>query len=174
MSYPKEWEEIINSMVSIIVNEIGMQNVDAIAGTATAGISHAAYIAKKLNLPMIYVKSKPEEYGKQTKIEGIIKEEDKILLVEDLISTGGSSIASAKTIREAKGVIEYCLSIFTYDMDATGKSFEQEGIKLIPLTNFATLIDVAAEQNYIKPEDKNMVLEWSKDSAGWGKKMGFE
>lgn len=174
MSYPREWEEIINSMVSIIVNEIGMQNVDAIAGTATAGISHAAYIAKKLNLPMIYVKSKPEEYGKQTKIEGIIKEGDKVLLVEDLISTGGSSIASAKTIREAKGVIEYCLSIFTYDMDAARKAFEQEGIKLIPLTNFATLIDVAAEQDYIKSEDKSMVLEWNKDSAGWGKKMGFE
>jgi orotate phosphoribosyltransferase len=174
ISHPSEWEIIIDSMINLIVNEIGTQNVDVIAGTATAGISHAAYIAEKLNLPMIYVKSQAEEYGKQNKIEGVIRNGDKVLLIEDLISTAGSSISSAKTIREAKGVIEYCLSIFTYDMDAAKKSFEQEGIKLIPLTNFATLIDVAAEQNYIKSEDKNMVLEWSKDSAGWGKKMGFE
>jgi orotate phosphoribosyltransferase len=174
MSYPNEWETIIDSMINIIINEIGIQNVNVIAGTATAGISHAAYIAEKLNLPMIYVKSQAEEYGKQNKIEGVIRNGDKVLLIEDLISTAGSSISSAKAIKEAKGVIEYCLSIFTYDMDAAKKSFEQEGIKLIPLTNFATLIDVAAEQNYIKSEDKNMVLEWSKDSAGWGKKMGFE
>jgi len=174
MSYPKEWEEIIDSMINIIVNEIGIQNVNVIAGTANAGISHAAYIAKKLNLPMIYVKSKTEEYGKQNKIEGFIKNGDKVLLIEDLISTGGSSISSAKAIREAKGVVEYCLSIFTYGMETAKKSFEQEGIKLIILTDFDTLVDVAVKQNYIRPEEKNMVLEWSKDSAGWGKKMGFE
>jgi len=174
MSYPKEWEVIIDSMINVIINEIGIQNVNVIAGTATAGISHAAYIAKKLNLPLIYVKSQAEEFGKQNKIEGIIKNGDKVLLIEDLISTGGSSISSAKTIREAKGVIEYCLAIFTYGMEAAKKSFEQEGIKLITLTDFDTLVDVAVKQNCIRPEEKNMVLEWNKDTEGWGKKMGFE
>jgi orotate phosphoribosyltransferase len=174
MSYPKEWEEVIDSMVNIIINEIGIQNINVIAGTATAGISHAAYIAKKLNLPMVYVKSKPEEYGKQNKIEGIIKNGDKVLLIEDLISTGGSSISSANAIREVGGIIENCLAIFTYGMEIAQKSFEQEGIKTITLTDFNTLVDAAVKQNYIRPEEKNMVLEWSKDSASWGKKMGFE
>jgi len=71
-------------------------------------------------------------------------------------------------------VVEHCLAIFTYDMEVANKSFEQEGIKLITLTDFDTLVDVAVKQNYIRSEEKNMVLEWSKDSAGWGKKMGFE
>jgi orotate phosphoribosyltransferase len=174
ISHPSEWEIIIDSMINLIVNEIGTQNVDVIAGTATAGISHAAYIAEKLNLPMIYVKSQAEEYGKQNKIEGVIRNGDKVLLIEDLISTAGSSISSAKAIKEAKGVIEYCLSIFTYGMEAAKKSLEQEKIKLISLTDFDTLVDVAVKQNYIEPEKRNIILEWAKDTAGWGKKFGFE
>jgi len=174
MSYPSEWETIIDSMISIIINEIGIQNVNAIAGTATAGISHAAYIAEKLNLPMIYVKSQAEEYGKQNKIEGVIRNGNKILLIEDLISTAGSSISSAKTMREAGGLIENCLSIFTYGMETAKKSLEQEKIKLISLTDFDTLVDVAVKENYIEPEKRNIVLEWAKDTAGWGKRFGFE
>jgi len=174
MSYPKEWSMIIDSMINIIVNEIGIQNIDVIAGTATAGISHAAYIAKKLNLPMIYVKSKADEHGKQNKIEGLIKSGDRVLLIEDLISTGGSSISSANSVREVGGTIENCLSIFTYGMETAKKSFEQEKIKLISLTDFDMLTDVAIKQNYIEPEKKEIVLEWAKDTVGWGKKMGFE
>jgi orotate phosphoribosyltransferase len=161
-------------MINIIINEIGIQNVNVIGGTATAGISHASYIAKKLNLPMIYVKSKAEEYGKQNKIEGHLKTGDKVLLIEDLISTGGSSISSAKTIKETGGVVENCLAIFTYGMEAAKKSFEEEKIKLITLTDFDTLVDIAVKQNYIEYKEKDMVLEWNKDSLGWGKKMGFE
>jgi len=174
MSYPKEWEIVINSMIDIITNEIGIQNVNVIVGTATAGISHAAYIARKLNFPMIYVKSQAEEYGKQNKIEGIIKNGDKFLLIEDLISTGGSSISSAKAIKEVGGVVDNCLSIFTYGMEAAKKSFDQEKIKLISLTDFDTLVNVAIKKNYVEPEKKDIVLEWSKNTAGWGKKFGFE
>lgn len=174
MSHPKEWERIIDSMINVIVNEIGIQNIDIIAGTATAGISHAAYIAKKLNLPMIYVKSTAEGHGKRTKVEGHLKTGDKVLIIEDLISTGGSCISSAKTIREAGGVVDFCLAIFDYEIEISKKSFKQEKIKLIVLTDFDTLVDVAIKQNYIMPKEKNMILEWAKDTSGWGKKMGFE
>jgi len=174
MSYPKEWDSVINSMINLIVNEIGIQNIDVIAGTATAGISHAAYLAKKLNLPMIYVKSSEEEYGKKTRIEGRLKNGSKVLLIEDLISTGGSSISSIKAVREAGGVVENCLAIFTYGMDAAQKSFEQERIKLIALTDFANLVGVAVKENYIRSNEKDLILEWANDTAGWGKKMGFE
>jgi len=174
MSYPTEWESVIESMINIIVNEIGIQNIDIIAGTATAGISHAAYLSKKLNLPMIYVKSSAEEYGKKTKIEGHLKNGSRVLLIEDLISTGGSSISSVKAIRDTGGIVDNCLAIFSWGMEASKKSFEQENVRLITLTDFDTMVNIAAEQNYIKPEDKDIILAWVKDPSNWGRKMGFE
>jgi len=174
ISYPKEWEIVIDSMTNIIINEIGIQNIDIIAGTATAGISHAAYLAKKLSLPMIYVKSSADEYGKQTKIEGNLKDGSKVLLIEDLISTGGSSVSSLKTIRDAGGIVENCLAVFSWGMEASKKSFEQENVRLITLTDFDALVDIAIKQNYIKPEDKDIILGWMKDPSNWGRKMGFE
>lgn len=174
MSHPKEWEKIVDSMINIIIDEIGIQNVDIIAGTATAGISHASYIAKKLNFPMIYIKSTAEEYGKRTKIEGHLKTGDKVLVIEDLISTGGSSISSAKAVREAGGVVDFCLAIFNYEIDVAKKSFEQQKIKLVALTDLDTLVNVAVKQSYVMPEEKNMILEWAKDTSDWGRKMRFE
>lgn len=171
MSYPKEWKEVINSMVDIIVDQIGVQNVDVIAGTATAGISHAAYLAEELKLPMIYVKSKIEEHGKFTRIEGKLERGKKVLIVEDLISTGKSSLSSAQAIRESGGIVENCLAIFTYGMKEAEKGFKEAGINLITLTDFNTLMDIAVEKNYIKPEEKEIILEWAEDPAGWEEKF---
>jgi len=174
MSYPNEWKIIIDSMLNIIVHKIGVSNIDVIAGTSTAGISHAAYVAEKLNLPMVYIKSKPEEHGKYTQIEGKIKTNQKVLVIEDLISTGGSSIRCVDAVRKAGGVVDNCLAIFTYEMKKARTAFDGAKCNLITLSNFSTLIMVAADTGYIKPEEQEMALEFSKDPAGWGKKMGFE
>ena len=174
MSHPDDWKEVIDSMTNTIISKIGIQNIDIIAGTATAGISHAAYLAEKLSLPMIYVKSQIDEHGKFTRIEGHLKRGDKVLVVEDLISTGGSSISSAQAIREAGGIVENCLAIYTHEMDAAKKAFEDAKINLIALTDFSTLVKIAVKKNYIEREEEKIVLEWAKDTSGWGKKMGFE
>jgi len=167
ISYPKEWEEVIESMVYTIINKIGVQNIDIIAGTATAGISHAAYLAERLGLPMIYIKSSVDEHGKFTRIEGHVERGDKVLVVEDLISTGGSSISSAQAIRDAGGIVENCLAIFTYELEKSKKAFKEGKINLTALTDFTTLVNVAIKNNYIKPNEKSIVLEWSKDPSGW-------
>lgn len=175
MSYPNKWESVIDSFADIIVDKIGVQNVDVIAGTATAGISHAAYLAEKLGLPMVYIKSEKDESGtKRFMVEGRLKKGDRVIVLEDLISTGGSSLSAVRAVKDAGGKVDHCLAIFTYEMEKAETGFENEKVELTTLTNISTLIDVASKQGYIKPEEKTKVIEWTKDTAGWGKKMGFE
>jgi orotate phosphoribosyltransferase len=170
MSYPAEWRQVIDSFVNVIVNQIGTQNINIIAGIATAGISHATYLADRMHLPMIYIKSDVDQYGKFTKIEGHIKKRDKVIVLEDLISTGGSSISAVNSVREYGGVVEYCLAIFTYEMKKSKEAFEKENVKLIALTDISTLIKVAVKLKYIKPEEEQIILDWIKDPMEWTKK----
>jgi len=170
MSYPNKWKEVIDSFVNIIINEVGIQNVGVICGTSTAGIPHAAYLAEKLGLPMIYIKSKKDEYGKSTMIEGNLERDNKVLIIEDLVSTGGSSISAAKAIREAGGIVENCLAILTYGMKESVENFEKEKVSLVTLTDLQTLLQVAISRKYIKPEEKKIVLEWVESPHKWSKK----
>jgi len=170
ISYPDRWEYVIDSFVNVIVNEIGIQNVNAIAGVATSGISHAAYLAEKLVLPMVYVKSVAEEYGKRSKIEGDIKRGDKVVIIEDLVSTGSSAISATKALREAGAIVDQCLSIFTYSIAKSKVAFEHERINLITLSDLPTLLDVAVKIGYIKDADKEVVVEWLNDPDGWAKR----
>lgn len=174
MSYPKEWRDVIDSAINIIVNEIGMQNIDVIGGTATAGISHASYLAQRLEKPMVYIKTSEENGIKKSKIEGVVKPGQKVVIIEDLISTGGSLFDSARAVRNAGGAVETCLSIFSYGIEKAKKAAAEEKIRIISLSDVDVLLDVAVKQKYIKEEEKALVKEWVSDTAGWGKKRGFE
>ena len=170
ISYPDKWEYVIDSFVNVIVNEIGIQNVDIVAGIATSGISHAAYLAEELSLPMVYVKSVAEEYGKRSRIEGKIKRGDRVLIIEDLVSTGSSAISAAKTLREAGATVDQCLAIFTYGIAKSKVAFEHENIKLITLSDLPTLLNIAVKLGYITVMDKEAVLDWSSDPERWKKR----
>jgi orotate phosphoribosyltransferase len=170
MSYPNMWKEVIDSFASIIVNKIGVQNADVICGTSTAGIPHAAYLAEKLGLPMIYVKSKRDQYGKFTIIEGDLKRDDKVLIIEDLVSTGGSSISAAKAVRETGARVENCLAILTYGIKQSIERFKKEKIELTTLVDLPTLLEVAVKSGDIKPEQRKILLEWVKNPYKWSKK----
>ena len=172
MSYVDKREQIINYFIETI-KQNNLQ-FDIIAGTATAGIPHAAWLAEKLKKPMIYIRAGAKEHGKTNQIEGKLKKGQKVLVIEDLISTGGSSVAAVEAVRNAGGIVTDCLAIFTYGMQKAKDKFKESDCNIITLSNFTTLIHIAAEQNYIKKQAANTVLEWSKDPANWGKKMGFE
>ncbi|MEW5817435.1 MAG: orotate phosphoribosyltransferase [Spirochaetota bacterium] len=174
ISYPDEWQYIINSMLKIIVNVIGVEKIDIIGGTSTAGIPHAAYISDRLNLPMIYVKSAAEEHGKKTKIEGNLTQGQRVLVVEDLISTGGSSVKVLDSVRGAGGIVEHCIAIFTYEMEAARVAFQEKGCRLHTISNFSTLMKAAVEGKYITPEERDTAYEWSRCPADWGRNKGFE
>lgn len=169
ISYPDDWLYIINSMIKIIVNKIGVRNIDVIGGTSTAGIPHAAYISDKLNLPMIYIKSSADEHGRKRKIEGDLEKGMRVLVVEDLISTGGSSIRAIESVRKIGGVVDNCIAIFTYQMEKADDAFRKAECTLYTVSNFSTLMDVAEKHNYITGEERNKAIEWNKNPDEWGR-----
>lgn len=172
ISYPEKRKHVIQGFVDLI-DESGI-DYDVIAGTATAGIPHAAWIADRLNAPMVYIRSKAKEHGKKSRIEGVLEKDAQTVIIEDLISTGGSSVSAGEAVREEGGVVSHCVAIFTYEMKKAKEHFAEAKIELHSLTNFSTLVEVASAQGYIATEEREKILAWNQDPEGWGKKMGYE
>ena len=164
MSHPATRTEIEQAMVEVIQEEF--KDVEVIAGTATAGIPHAAIIAHILGLPMIYIRSSAKGHGKQNAIEGEFISGAKVVMVEDLISTGGSVIQAADAVREAGGEVIGCLAIFNYLLKQSEENFSKVGYPLITLTNYQTLVDVATEDPELS-NDKVTLEQWYKDPIKW-------
>ena len=147
---------------------------DVVAGIATASIPWAALVAEKLQKPMIYIRKEAKDHGRENLIEGGLTPGQRVIVIEDLVSTGGTSLSSVMAARKEGAVVENCLAIFTYEMELARKGFEDAKCKLMTLSNFSTLVRVAAKKGYIKEEEIEMLKEWSRNPAQWGKKMGFE
>lgn len=172
MAYPDKRKRIRNLYIDA-VKKSGV-SFEVVAGTATAGIPHAAWIADKLNLPMVYVRGKVKDHGKENLMEGIIKNGQKAIVIEDLVSTGESAITSANAVRSAGGIVSYVFSIITYGMKIAEQNFKDNKLKLISLTTFKDVVSQAQKLGYINKEEMSPILEWIKDPPSWGKRMGFE
>ncbi len=165
MSYPKEREFIVNSLIKLIKkNKI---KFDGFAATATAGIPWAAWLSHKMKKPMIYVRSETKEHGKENLVEGKIEENKAYIVVEDLISTGSSSLNTINAVREKAGIVEYCIAIFTYELEKAKINFETTNVKLLTLTNFTSLVKIALKQKYIAREQLTHIMDWKKHPEGW-------
>ena len=171
VSYPKERKIVIREMAQLI-KKLGIP--DTVAGTATAGIPHAAYVSEKLNIPMIYVRGKAKEHGKKSQIEGLFTKGQKAIIIEDLISTAGSSIETVNALLREGGKVKHIVAIYNYMLPISSVNIKKAGVKLHALTTFPEVIDVAVRMGKIAKKDQQMVLDWLKDPSGWGKKMGFE
>lgn len=167
MSYPAVRKEIAKGLAGIIRKFY--PETEVIAGTATAGIPHAAWVAEELNLPMIYIRSSAKGHGKQNQIEGRLTEGQKVVCIEDLISTGGSVIDAASAVQQAGGVVLGCAAIFSYQLDAAMDNFQEADLSIYTLSNYSTLIKEAAEKGIIKSEDKMLLNEWRDNPAEWGR-----
>lgn len=167
MSYPDIRDLVAESFAAVIRD--AYPDTEVIAGTATAGIPHAAFVAQKLGLPMAYIRDKAKGHGKENQIEGLIKPGQKVIVIEDLISTGGSSIKAAQAVREAGAEPLAVLAIFSYQLDKAVQGFEVAGIPLQTLSNYSALIDVAIERGEIKPEDLALLKSWREDPSSFGK-----
>lgn len=141
---------------------------DFVAGTAMAGIPHAGWLSDLLDAPMVYVRDEQKGHGKRNKIEGKFAHGAKVLVVDDLITTGGSSLAAVEAIREAGGIVKDVTSIFSYQLKAAIDNFEQAKCKLYPLSTFQSLIEIAAESNQLPKDDAKIALEWALDPKTWG------
>ncbi|MBF1166931.1 MAG: orotate phosphoribosyltransferase [[Eubacterium] sulci] len=158
---------IENSIADVIKEEY--PEADVIMGTATAGIAHAAIAAHILGLPMGYVRSGAKDHGRGNQIEGQLNKGDKVVIVEDLISTGGSVIDAATALRNAGAEVLGIVSIFTYGMQKGLDRLAQENLKNISLTNFDVIIEVAVDENYIRPEDRERLIAFRNNPSdeGW-------
>ena len=172
LSKPKEREKLKEFYVAKIKGN-GIK-ADVIAGIATASIPWAALVAEKLKKPMIYIRKEAKDHGRENLIEGGLEKGQTVLVIEDLVSTGGTSLASVAAARKEGAVVEKCLAIFTYEMELAKKGFADANCELLTLSNFSTLVEVAAKKGYIKEHEIEMLREWSRNPAQWGKKMGFE
>ena len=158
LSYP-----MVRSMIEIeIARRIKKEfpEVEMLMGTDTAGIAHAALAANNLDLPMGYVRSSAKSHGRENKIEGFYKEGQKVVVVEDLISTGGSSIECVNALREAKLDVLGVISIFTYNLEEGFKNFEAANCKYVSIANYDDLIKEAVELDYIKEADLAKLKAW--------------
>jgi orotate phosphoribosyltransferase len=136
---------------------------DVVGGVSTGGIPWAALIAEKLNKPMIYIRPEPKGYGKKRQIEGDFKKGSKILLIEDLISTGGSAISAIKAIQKNNGSVSDCIFIFTYELEISRKNFSKFKCKMHPLLTFSDLVQIATKQGYLKKSESMELIKWNED-----------
>ena len=151
LTAPKVRTDVETSIAEVIKKEY--PEAEVLMGTSTAGIAHAAITAHIMNLPMGYVRSGAKDHGRQNQIEGKLEPGQKVVVVEDLISTGGSVIEVVNTLRDAGAIVLGIVSIFTYGMKKGLERLAEANVKNISLTNFDCIAQVAAEENYIKEED---------------------
>jgi orotate phosphoribosyltransferase len=145
-------------------------SVEVITGTATAGIPHAAWVASQLNLPMAYVRSKAKSYGMGNQIEGGVRKGQSTVVIEDLVSTGGSMISVIDALQFVDAKVLGACSIFTYNFDVAQKQFDAVNVPLFTLTDYNTLIYVAVANEFVKENDLELLNQWREDPASWPSK----
>lgn len=163
LSFPEKRSVVVDGFVKLIQETY--PDADCLMGTATAGIPWAAMTAEKMNLPMGYVRSSHKTHGKENKIEGKIAAGDKVVIVEDLISTGGSVQGVVEALRDAGAVVLGVVAIFTYELPKATKTFADLNTPFATLSNYSELIQVALEKSYIKEADLAKLNAWKQDPS---------
>ena len=165
MSCPKEREFVVNSFIKLIKKN--KLKFDGFAATATAGIAWAAWLSQKMKKPMVYVRSESKDHGKENLVEGKIEENKVYIVVEDLISTGGSSANTISAVRSKVGIVGHCIAIFTYELEKAIQNFQTANVQLLTLTNFTSLVKIAVKQKYIARDQLSHIMDWKKNPEGW-------
>jgi len=166
LSFP-EVRSFIRDSFSRVVSEC-YPGAELVAGVATGAIAHGVLVAEKLGLPFIYVRSEPKEHGLGNQIEGYYEKGQKVVVIEDLISTGGSSLGAVRALREAGCDVLGMAAIFTYEFSKSADGFKAAGCELQTLSNYSALISTAVETGYITNDDVATLKKWRLDPAGWG------
>lgn len=165
MSFPEVRNKIVKAFVAIITEHY--PEVQVIAGTATAGIPHAAWIAQEMNLPMVYIRSSAKKHGKEKQIEGTFERDAKMVIIEDLISTGSSVINAVQEAQREGAQVLGVAAIFTYELPISFYAFNELQVDLQTITNYTDLIQVALGAGLVESEDLERLSEWKKDPKSW-------
>lgn len=164
LSYPDIRSTVIKAFVE---KTKAFEPFDLVAGVATAGIAHGALLAQALNLPFIYVRSKAKGHGRQNQIEGKMTGQERVLVIEDLISTGGSALKAVHVLREEGCTVVGALAIFSYGFESAKTAFETANCSFDTLSNYNTLIAEAIKADYINSSEESTLKEWSNNPKAW-------
>lgn len=167
LSYPKTRNYIRQQLVKTINDNYG--SPDVIAGVATGGIGHGVLVAQELGLPFCYVRSEEKKHGLENKIEGYVESGQSVVIIEDLISTGKSSLRVVEALRDAGLNVKGMVAIFSYGFEVAEKMFKDANCPLVTLSNYDSLIKRASEVGYIQDSDVELLKKWRKDPENWGK-----
>lgn len=167
LSYHAIRTYIRQQFVNIIREEFGI--VEYIGAVATGGIAQGALVAQEFGIPMVYVRSEKKAHGLENKIEGKVEEGKSIVVIEDLVSTGSSSLAAVEALSDAGFIVKGMVAIFSYNLEAARKNFADARCRLITLSDYNTLINEALESNYITDDDLQSLVKWRENPEKWGK-----
>ena len=165
LSFPDARDLIKNSFATIIQEQF--KNIDVVAGVATGAIAHGVLVAEVLQKPFVYVRSSAKAHGLGNMVEGKITAGDKVLVIEDLISTGGSSLKAIEALREVGADVLALVAIFTYGFDKATKAFEDANCPFFTLSNYPILIDIAIKNNFVSLENKEILMNWYANPEKW-------
>jgi orotate phosphoribosyltransferase len=167
LSYPKVRTFIRQEFVKVITEKFGKP--DVIAGVATGGIAQGALVAQELGLPFVYVRSEAKKHGLTNMIEGVVEKGQSVVVIEDLISTGGSSLKAVEALRDAGCTVKGMAAIFTYGFKNAADNFKKSKCKLTTLSDYETLIKQALQSGYVNDKDLKSLQQWRENPAEWGK-----
>ena len=165
LSFPDARDLIKNSFATIIQEQF--KNIDVVAGVATGAIAHGVLVAEVLQKPFVYVRSSAKAHGLGNMVEGKITAGDKVLVIEDLISTGGSSLKAIEALREVGADVLALGAIFTYGFDKATKAFEDANCPFFTLSNYPILMDIAIKNNFVSLENKEILMNWYANPEKW-------
>jgi orotate phosphoribosyltransferase len=166
--WPEQWRVVIEGFAAVMRTEL--EAVDVIAGIETAGIPHSAALAYVLAKPSVFVRKQPKDHGTKSRIEGGDVSGKRIVLVEDLVTTGSSSLAGVEPLRDAGAIVNDCLTIITYGFEDTQERFARAGVRLWTLTTFEVVFALAASEGYFSSEAAAVVQDWRADPLGWAER----
>lgn len=165
LSFPFTRDYVKSELCNVVFEKF--PGAELLAGVATAGIAWGAMVADQLKLPYIYVRPKPKEHGLGNQVEGFFEKGQKTVVIEDLVSTGKSSLQVVDVLKKAEVEIIGMVSIFTYDFPVSQETFAREGLKYEALTNYPVLIQLAIEKGIVAKEEEEILLKWRNDPANW-------
>jgi orotate phosphoribosyltransferase len=165
LSFPFSRDFIKSEMCNVVFEQF--PDAELLAGVGTAGIPWGAMVSDQLKLPYIYVRPKPKEHGMGNQVEGVYEKGAKVVVIEDLISTGKSSLEVVEVLRKVGVEVIGMVAIFTYGFDIAEKAFSAAGVRYTTLTNYNTLIELAAEKGIVSAEEQKTLLNWRQDPANW-------
>ncbi|NLA23756.1 MAG: orotate phosphoribosyltransferase [Bacteroidales bacterium] len=167
LSFPEARDVVKHAFVKLIEDKFS--DFDVIAGVATGAIAHGVLVADLFKKPFVYVRAQAKGHGLSNQIEGHLEKGSKVLVIEDLISTGGSSLSAVRALRDAEAEVVGMAAIFTYNFDVAVNAFKEEGLKLYTLSNYDALIKLAIETGYVKPDDLVSLETWRSSPSTWKK-----